>query len=110
MRKYSSDLVGLSSGYWSELALEMKNDEMEKIKCEREIEELEKSVLLRAKRLKSIEEVMEEVEVLIDTHFFNEFYGTKSALFLKRVLGNQGLIEMRLFKRTWRSSNCTRRR
>ena len=64
-------------------------------------------MFLRAKRLKSIEEVMEEVEVLIDTHFFNEFYGTKSALFLKRVLGNQGWIEMTLFKRTWRTLNCT---
>ena len=75
---------------WLGERIAMREEEMEKIRVDGESEEREKSVLLRAKRLKSIEEVMEEVEVLIDTHFFNEFYGTKSALFLKRVLGNQG--------------------
>ena len=57
--------------------------------------------------MKSIADVLEEVEVLIDTHFFNEFYGTKSSIFLKRVLENQGSIEMRLLKRTWKSFNCS---
>ena len=51
--------------------------------------------------------MLEEVEVLIDTHFFNEFYDTKSSIFLKSVIENQCWIEMRLFKRTWRSLNCT---
>ena len=41
--------------------------------------------MLRAKRrTKSIDEVLEEVEVLIDTHFFNEFSESKSSLFLKK--------------------------
>ena len=57
--------------------------------------------------MKSIAEVLEEVEVLIDTHFFNQFSETKSSLFLKRVLANQSAIETKLFKRTWRTLNCT---
>ena len=36
----------------------------------------EKNLIIRAKRMKSIDEVLEEVEVLIDTHFFMEFTGT----------------------------------
>ena len=62
---------------------------------------------MKVKRFQSIEEVLEEVEVLIDTHFFNEFYESKSSLFLKRALENQGSIEMRIFKKTWRSLNCS---
>ena len=58
-------------------------------------------------KMKSIAEVLEEVEVLVDTHFFNEFSETKSSLFLKKVVAHQGWIEMRLFKKTWRSLNCT---
>ena len=50
---------------------------------------------------------MEEVEVLIDTHFFNEFTETKSSQFLKKVLANQSVIEVRLFRKTWRSLNCS---
>ena len=57
--------------------------------------------------MKSIVDVLEEVEVLIDTHFFNEFYDTKSSIFLKRIIENQGWIEMTLFKRTWRTLNCS---
>ena len=94
---------------WLTERIGIREDEIEKIRVDRETEEREKSVLLGAKRLKSIEEMMEEVEVLIDTHFFNEFYRTKSSVFLKRVLENQDSIEMRLFKRTWRSLNCTRK-
>ena len=56
--------------------------------------------------MKSIE-ALEEVEVLIDTHFLDEFYDKKSSLFLKSVLETQGSIETRLFKRTWRSLNCS---
>ena len=37
------------------------------------MEESQKTQVLRAKRRKSIDEVLEEVDVLIDTHFFNEF-------------------------------------
>ena len=92
---------------WLTERIGIREDEIEKIRVDRETEEREKSVLLGAKRLKSIEEVMEEVEVLIDTHFFNEFYGTKSSTFLKRVIENQGSIEMRLLKKTWRTLNCS---
>ena len=63
--------------------------------------------MLRAKRLKSISDVLEEVELLIDTHFFNEFYDMKSSFFLKRIIENQGWIAMTLFKRTWKTLNCT---
>ena len=37
------------------------------------IETSEMEQMIRAKWMKSIEEVLEEVSVLIDTHFFNEF-------------------------------------
>ena len=63
--------------------------------------------MIRAKQVKSIEEVLEEVGVLIDTHFFNEFTETKSSMFLKKVISNQNSIEMNLFKKTWRTLNCT---
>ena len=48
----------------------------------------EKRQLIRAKRAMCIDEVLGEVEVLIDAHFFNEFSEAKSSLFLKRVLAN----------------------
>ena len=35
------------------------------------------------KRMNGIQEVLEEVDVLIDTHFFNQFFETKSSQFLK---------------------------
>ena len=50
---------------------------------------------------------MEEVEVLIDTHYFNAFSQTRSSMFLKRVVQNNNVIETNLFKRTWRTLNCT---
>ena len=65
--------------------------------------------MLRAKRTKSIGDVLEEVEVLLDTHLFNEFCETKSSSFLKHVLSNQAAIDMRLFKKTWRILNCTQK-
>ena len=65
--------------------------------------------MIRAKRAKSIDEVLEEVEVLIDTHFFNEFSETKSSMFLKNVIANQNVIDVRILKKTWRILNCTQR-
>ena len=62
--------------------------------------------MIRSKRLKSIAEVLEEVDVLIDTHF-NEFGGTKSSTFLKKIIDNRGSIDMSLLKKSWRSLNCT---
>ena len=44
----------------------------------------EKEQMIRARRMRSIEEVLEEAEVLIDAHFFNEFSETKSSVFLKK--------------------------
>ena len=44
-----------------------------KDQADRENEEREKEQLIRAKRMKGIAEVLEEVDVLIDTHFFDEF-------------------------------------
>ena len=56
---------------WLTERIEIREDQMEKFRCDREIDEREKSLLLGAKKMKSIAEVLEEVEVLIDTHFFN---------------------------------------
>ena len=53
------------------------------------MEEREKTEVLRSQRMKSIAEVLEEVEIVIDTHFFNEFSETKSSMFLKRVIASQ---------------------
>ena len=63
--------------------------------------------MIRAKRKKNIRDVIEDVDVLVDTYFFNEFSETKSSMFLKRVIYNQRVIDMRLFKKTWRSLNYT---
>ena len=71
------------------------------------MDDREKDQMLRAKRIKSIEEVLEDVGALLDTHYFNEFCKTKSSLCLKRVIDNQSVIDVGLFKRTWRSLNCT---
>ena len=92
---------------WLTERIGMREEEIEKIRSDREIEEREKSQLVGAKKMKSIADVLEEVEVLVDTHFFNVFHDTKSSIFLKRVVENQCWIEMRLFKRTWRTLNCT---
>ena len=48
--------------------------------------------MIRAKKSKSIHDVLEEVEVLIDTHFFDEFSGTKSASFLNKLIDKQGPV------------------
>ena len=72
-----------------------------------EMGEREKSEVLRAKRAKSIDEVLEEVLVLIDIHFFTEFLGTKSSVILKRLIDKQSLIDTRPIKRTWKTMNRT---
>ena len=45
-----------------------------------------KNESLRAWRTKSIGDVLEEVEVLFDIHFFNELTYAKSSPFLKYVV------------------------
>ena len=71
------------------------------------MDERDKSQILRAKKMKSIAEVLEDVEVVIDMHFFVGFSHTKSSTFLKKVMDNQRWIDMTLLKKTWRSLNCT---
>ena len=85
----------------------MREEEIEKVRLDREIRESEKAKMLRAKKTKSIEEVVEEVEVLIEMHFFNEFCETKSSAFLKKIIAHQSVIDTRLFEKMWRSLNCT---
>ena len=92
---------------WFLERVEMREEEIHTIRQNAEIEEREKKDTLRPKMMQSIADVIEEVEVLIDIHFFNEFSETKSSLFLKRVLANQNVIEVGLFRRTWRTLNCT---
>ena len=47
----------------------MREEEIEKVRLDREIQESEKAKTLRAKKMKSIEDLVEEVEVLIEIHF-----------------------------------------
>ena len=56
--------------------------------------------------MKGITDLLEEDEVVEDMHFFNVFSETKSSAFLK-IIANQGTIDMNIFKRTWRSLNCS---
>ena len=67
----------------------------------------EKTLKRKAVKMKSIGDVIDEVEVLIDTYFFNEFSETKSSLFLKKIIANQSAIEVTLLKRAWRTLNCS---
>ena len=86
--------------------IEKREGEIGKIRQDNGIQEGEKNQVLRAKRATSITEVIEEVEVIIDTHFI-VFYETKSCQFLKTVIACHGSIDARLFKKTWRSLNCS---
>ena len=63
--------------------------------------------MIGAKRLKSIADVLEEVDVLNDTHFFDQFYEKKSKKFLKNVVENQNTIDISLLRKSRRSLNCT---
>ena len=63
--------------------------------------------MIRAKKSKSIHDVLEEVDVLIDTQFFDEFSGTKSASFLNELIDKQGPVDIRLLGKAWRTLNCS---
>ena len=54
----------------------LMDKEIDKTRKDGQLEEGAKKELLKARKLKNIDEVLEEVEVLIDTHFFNEFSKT----------------------------------
>ena len=58
---------------WLMERIESREREMDNIRRNDEIEENERSQMLRVKRAKSIADVIEEVDVLIGTNFFNEF-------------------------------------
>ena len=81
---------------WFVDRIDSRDKEINSIRQNHQKGELEKTDALRAKRTRSIEEVLEEVDVLIDTHFFDEFYETKSSLFLKKVIKNQNAIDTNL--------------
>ena len=85
----------------------MREDEIATIKQNEEIEECEKGHMIRAKKSKSIHDVLEEVELLIDAHFFDEFSGTKSASFLNKLIDKQGPVDIRLLRKAWRTLNCS---
>ena len=87
----------------------MRDEELKAIKENGEMESHEKDQLIQAKRMESIRGVIEDVEVLVDAHFFNEFSIIKSSLFLKRVISNLRVIDVRLFKKTWRTTNCNQK-
>ena len=69
---------------WLLERVSLREEEMERIVKDDQMDANEKNLVLRAKRTKSIAEVIEEVEVLIDTHHFNDFSETRSSGFLKR--------------------------
>ena len=87
--------------------ISLRDEEMDRIRADTKTEEREKSETLKAWRTKSIAEVLEEVEVLVDTRFFNEFSETKSSVFLKKVIAHQSAIDLHLFRKTWRTLNCS---
>ena len=89
---------------WLMERISLRDEEMDRIRLEKRMEKREKNQLIRSKR-KSIAEVFEEVEVLVDTHFFNEFSETRSSVFLKKVLAHQSTIYICLFRKTWRTLN-----
>ena len=62
------------------------------------MEDRDEKETLDARRIKGIDEVLEAVEFVIDTHFFNQFQ--KSPIFPKRVIANQKSIETNILKRT----------
>ena len=84
----------------------LRDEDMEAVKGNGEMDEREKSLLLGAKKMKSLDEVLGEVEVLIDTRFLNQFSEMKSTVFLKKVIANQNVVDLGLLK-TWRSLNCS---
>ena len=60
---------------WLTEQIGMTDEEIEWIRESNEMEEKEKG---RAKRLKGIADVLEEVGILIDTHHFNAFLEIKA--------------------------------
>ena len=59
---------------WLGERIAIREDEIEAIRNSGDNNEREKNAILVSKKAKSIGEVLEDVESLIDTHFFNEFW------------------------------------
>ena len=89
--------------------IKLREGEIENGRLNDQVEENVKTEMLKAQRKKSIDRVLEEVVVLIDTHLFTEFCGTKSSSSLNWVIKNQGSIEITLFGKTWKTLNRTPR-
>ena len=60
----------------------IRDEEIDRIRQDDLIEERAKSEKMKSVRYESIADVLEEVD-LIDTHFYVEFFKTKTSLFLK---------------------------
>ena len=80
--------------------IELREDVLSEIRQNDRIEEGEKDHMLRARRMMSNEEVLEEVEALIDVQFIKEFSQTKLSTFLRKVVESQNSIEIKLFMET----------
>ena len=92
---------------WLEERIVLREEENDSLRRDSQIGEREMNEMLTAKKMKNIEEVVEEVEVLVDTNFFNKFSESKSSSFLKRIVANQSVIDIRLLKKAWKTLNCT---
>ena len=92
---------------WLMERINLREEEIDTIRRNDEMDETVRKQTVQAKRAKSIDEVLEEVRVLIDTHFFNEFSVTKSSMFLKKVIANRSAIDIKLLKKAWRTLNCS---
>ena len=68
---------------WLLERIEMRHEEIDKIRHDGQVEEHQKNRMIQAKRMESIDEVLEEVEVLIKIHFFDEF--TEKVLHVSEV-------------------------
>ena len=88
LRRFDASLEWLLEG------IQMRENEIETIKQNGEVEGCEKEQMLRAKKSKSIHDVLDEVEVLVDTHFFDGFSGTRSASFLNKLVDKQGPVDI----------------
>ena len=61
---------------WLMKRIEIRDEEIDRIRHDGQIEERPESEKLKSARFKSIDDDLEEVDVLIDTHFYDEFYKT----------------------------------
>ena len=92
---------------WLLERISLRDEELEVLRQNMDMDQREKDAILGAKRMKCIAEVLEEMDTLIDIHFYSEFSKTQSSLFLKRVRENQNAIDVGTLKKTWRTLNCS---